>query len=185
MKCSKYIIICRNFLHPSRKGRHDLTLRFTQTTCNGTHPTPSSGDKPPECGRAVRKDSGTNSKNDLVKLDHLHIHQGSPLYPIFRNPQPSHLYCQRSPSHHPSNLPSIYPVLALHMFRPSTSIRYSRSSIHPRVRTVSILADLLYSRELPFFFSSPTHIFILNSIHRDTTTEIIKHFISSTFNSYS
>ena len=42
----------------------------------------SRGDKPPERVRTVRNNTGSNQK-DRVKLNFLHIHQGSPLLPIF------------------------------------------------------------------------------------------------------
>ena len=46
-----------------------------------SHPSP--GDNPPERWMVVRKYAGPR-KNGHVKFNHLHMHQGSPLFPIFR-----------------------------------------------------------------------------------------------------
>ena len=99
---------------------HSLSQSHHVTT---SHPSPS--DNPPERGRAWRKNAW-QCKNGHVILNHLHMHHGYPLLDIFRAlsrslQAPLTLCCPRPSSRHPSNLISVYSVLALHFRPPSTS----------------------------------------------------------------
>ena len=63
---------------------------------------------------------------------------------------------------------SIQPNLGLPRTRPpltsaSTPFWIYTHSFFPHAQTISILSDLLYS-QLPFYSSSPTHLFIINSM---------------------
>ena len=73
------IIIYQDFIPPSI-GHLDASSRH-QSTRTASHPSP--GDNLPEHRRAVRKNERP-SKHGSAKLTHLHMHQGSPLLPIFR-----------------------------------------------------------------------------------------------------
>ena len=90
------VMECQVRLHPQKQPtslspytRH-LRLDFQQLRLfyslpqphqvTASHPSP--GDNPPERGRAVRKNAEP-SKNCRVKLNHLHMHQASPLLLIF------------------------------------------------------------------------------------------------------
>ena len=88
-------------------------------------------------------------QNGRVNLNDLHniVHQGSSLLHISEQCRATH---PRPPSHHPSNLTSVYLVPALHLLLPSSpfyAIRFS--SILSTCPTISILFDPLYS---PTFF---------------------------------
>ena len=124
-----------------------------------SHPTPCN--KPPEHGRAVRTTQET-SQNLREILNHLHMHQGSRLLPIFRA-------LSRSLHLHPY---TIIPLLPKATFTPSkhhnislprTRFRHQHSSTHkqfsPRVQTISIISDPLYSVHFRFYSSSSTHLF--------------------------
>ena len=122
-------------------------------------------------GKAVRKNAGA-SKNFHVKLNHLHMHQGSPLLPLFRA-------LSRSIHRHPSAdkatfTPSIKPNLRVPRVRPQLTshsilaIRYSSilSMCLNHFNTLwSAVQGLGCTRQLHFYASSPTHLLIPDSIH--------------------
>ena len=136
-------IIYHDFLLPSRRGSH-VTSDYAHTIIN-THPLahipgtcslififslpqplhvtashPSAGDILPERGRVVRKNAGP-CKNGRVKLNHLHMHQGSPLLPTSLSASHRHpTAAQRTSSRHPSSVTSVYTVPALHLHPQST-----------------------------------------------------------------
>ena len=84
---------------------------------------------------------------------------------IAAQPPSSFLCCPRPSSHHPSCLTSVYLIYALHLLPPSTPFwPYGTHPFFPHAQTISILSGPLYSL-LPFYSSSPTHLFIPNSIH--------------------
>ena len=82
---------------------------------------PSPGDKPAQCSRSVRKNAGTKQKNGSVKINHLHMYQGSPLLPILctlsRSLHHLSLCCPRPPSQNLSN-----PILIWIWGLPHTSV---------------------------------------------------------------
>ena len=122
----KFIIIYHDFLPPSRKGSHvksdyaHTIIKHTPRSPNTTHPPldfqkfrpiysviqphhvtashPSPGDNPPERGKEVRKNAWP-CKNGRVKLNNLHMYQGSPLVHIFRALSSS-LHCHPSAQGH-------------------------------------------------------------------------------------
>ena len=82
------------------------------------------GNNPRVRGRAVRKNAGP-SKIGGVKLNHLHMYQGSsflPIFPIVAQPPQSSLCCPWPSSHHPPNLTSDDSVLAVHLHPTSTPV---------------------------------------------------------------
>ena len=85
---------------------------------------PSLGDNPPEHGRAVRNNT-RSSKNSRVKLNHLHMNQGSPLL---------HNFCALSCSllhHHPSAAQG-----HLHASQPNLSLLHTRSPLTSAINTL-------------------------------------------------
>ena len=85
--------------------------------------------KPPERGRVVRRNAVT-TQNGRVKLNHLHMHQGSPLVSINRASSRSLL---RHPfvaqGHRPSNPTLVCSVPALDLLPPSSP--FYPSGPHP------------------------------------------------------
>ena len=104
----------------------------------------------------------------------------SDLSRIVAHPPPSFLCFLRPPSHHPLSLTSVSLARVSHWLRALTPFwQYGTHLFFPHAQTISALSDLLYS--LTPYSSYPTHLFISNSIHRDTPTKLLKHFISRTF----
>ena len=109
-----------------------------------------------------RKNTGP-SKNGSVKLIQLHVHQGSPLIPIFRALSPSlhrHSSVDQSPLHNPSSLTSVYLVPDLRLLPPSTPCRpYGRHPFFPHAQNILILSDMLYLLTPYLFqlFYAPLH----------------------------
>ena len=95
-------------------------LQFIPTApCNGI-PSLSRWYKHQSTGGRSERTQG-QAKNGSVKLILLHMYQGSPLFPIFRELTPAVAALQaRPPSHHPSSLTSVSLVPALHLLPPST-----------------------------------------------------------------
>ena len=145
-----------------------------------THPSP--GDNPQECGRAVRKNAGP-IKN--VKLNHLLMHQGSPLLPIFRAQH--NLY--RNPSAAQGHLHAIHPTWHWSTMYPPplnyTPHQHPSShtvlihSLHvPKPTQYSLIRSTLQSISIPALFR--TFSFISQSIP-ETPTKFLKHFTARTF----
>ena len=163
-----------------------MSSQLKPTQSSNTHPVanmspiysvshPNSGDNPPERGRTVQKNAWP-SKNGRVKLDHIHMHQGSSLLPVFLAasilipPLPKATFTPSIqtnlglPRPRPLRAPTINTILV---------IRYS--SIHSTCPTISILSYPFYSLT-PFLYQLS---FLTLSI-RDTSTNLLKHFISRT-----
>ena len=129
---------------------------------HGTASRPSPSDKSPVRGRMVPKNTRFFLPEPSKKwLRDLHMHQGYPLLPIFRALSRSLL---RHPSvaqgHLPSLTQSIQPdlcLLSLLLTRSpiisaiNTILPYGSRKFSPRVRTIQILSDPLYS-PTPFLF---------------------------------
>ena len=97
---------------------------------------PSTGDNPPERGRTIQKNTRPY-KNSREKLNHLHMHQGSPLIPSFAHCCAASTVITLLPKE--TSTPSIQPVRHQH----PSSHRVLIHSIH--MQTISTLSDLLYS----------------------------------------
>ena len=120
-------------------------------------------------------------KNCRMTLNHLHLHQVSPLLPFFhvyylntfkgdnarlkrwalrlQSYPPSSLCCPKPPSHHSSNLTSVYPVSDLCLLsHQHPYIKYGTQPFSECVQTISIFSDFFYFKTLfPFqlFHASP------------------------------
>ena len=146
------------------------------------HPT-SPGDKPPEWRRAVWK-TQEMSKHCHVKLNHLHMHQGSPFISIFR-------HCRAASTVNPqltkaTYTPSMQPNLGLPRTRPPLTsaintlltIRYSSTiSTYPNQLITFWSALLANCLSIPALLWS--YSFLTLSI-RDTPTNLLKHLITRT-----
>ena len=156
-------------------------LQFTPTaSCTSSHPT--KGGKPPEHGRAGEKIQEPN-KNGFVRLNHLHMHQGSPqtiLLLIFctlslslhRHPSAAHRHLHTIDI---SNLTSNYPAPALHLLAHSTRFdTYGTHSFSPGVLIRSQYSLVQSARQFPLHSSSSKHLFIPNSIHSWHSHQISK-----------
>ena len=89
------------------------------------------------------------------------------------------VYCQRTPSHHTSNVTSVYPILGLHFLAWHQYRTVLIHSIH--VSNISQYYLIHSARKLPLCSGSSMHLFIPNSIHSWHCTKFLKHFISITF----
>ena len=132
-------------------------------------------------------------QNGSVKLNHLHMHQGSPFFPIFRalssclQRHPSAAQGYRHAIHPTQPRSSPYPSYTnIRCQHPSGHIIVLIHAISPRVQTISILAYPLYS-PAPFLYQqaliriSP---FPTSSI-RGIPAKFLKHIISEHSRSFS
>ena len=139
----------------------------------------SPGHNPPECGRTVRNNAGLY-KNCCVKLNYQHMHQGSPLFSIFRTLSSS--LCRHSSAAHGHLHASIQPNLGLphtrgHQSPPSHTVLIL--SLHvPKPSQYSLIYSTRQLHSIPVLLR--TSSFLTLQI-RDTPTKLLKHFISRTF----
>ena len=101
-----------------------------------------------------------------VKLIQLHMHQGSPLFPIlcalFNCATSTVIPLLPKATFTPSILTLVYLILALHLLPPPTPFwPYGAHPFFPHAETIAI-SDPLYSLA-PFLFQLHMHIFLPNS----------------------
>ena len=114
---------------------------FSQFTPTASHP--SQGDKPPESRMTVQKHKN-QTKIIIIYINMQTKELSTPccLSGIVEHPPPSSLCCPRPPSHHLSNLTSVYPVPASAYFHHQYPLC---------VQTITILSDPLYLKT-PYLF---------------------------------
>ena len=128
---------------------------------------PSGGDNPQSMGgRSQRREGHAKWPRETHSVTHAPgLSTLTYLSRIDAQPPLSFLCCPKPPSHHPCNPTSVSLVHALHLLMPSTPFwPYNTHPFFSHAQTISILSELLYSL-LPFYSSSPTHLFISNSTH--------------------
>ena len=133
-------------------------------------PRPSIGDKPPGRERVVRK-TQKPCKNGQVRVNHLHMNQGSPLLPILHALSGS---LHRHPSAAQGHFHTIHPTkprstqyphsIYFRDQHPSIAIRNS-SMLSTCVTHLNTLWSNLLANSFPIPAFLYTHQFIPNSIH--------------------